>query len=164
MNNKNGQISLNRSLGMDLNLLCLVGACGQMIPKPRYTAERASSNTSQGEKISEAMSKMLWNLEGERPVILHQGQVLFSLRVRARQSIENLEEVIQLDNTLMDNTSWTIDDENAKQLVLNFGAIGRSLSKVNANKTPIFANVSEINATTYLQFATPKKEIGRAHV
>ena len=101
--------------------------------------------------------KMLWNLEGERPVALHQGQTLFSLRVRARQGVDNLEGAIQLDNTLMDNTNWTIDDENSKQVVLNFGASGRSLNKGKVNKTPIFANVSEINATTYLQFATPKK-------
>ena len=101
--------------------------------------------------------KMLWNLEGEDPVALHQGQILFSLRVRARQGVDNLEEAIQLDNTLMDNTSWTLDDENTKQVVLNFGASGRSLGRGKVNKTPIFANVSEINTTTYLQFATPKK-------
>ena len=45
MNNKNSQISFDRSFGMDFNLLRLVGAWS----KDTRTAECASSNTSHGE-------------------------------------------------------------------------------------------------------------------
>ena len=44
MNIKNSQILFGKNFGMDLNLLCLVGAWS----KDTRTAERRSSNTLQG--------------------------------------------------------------------------------------------------------------------
>ncbi len=127
----------------------------EVIPNEEFPSMGSDNFNLERTNIGEV--KMLWNLEGENPVALHQGQVLFSLRVRALQGINNLEGAIQLDNTLMDNTNWTLNNEDAKRVILDFGASGRGLSKGRVTQTSIFANVSDINATTYLQFATPKR-------
>ena len=127
----------------------------EVIPNEEFPSIGSDNFNLERTNIGEV--KMLWNLEGENPVALHQGQVLFSLRVRALQGIDFLEGAIQLDNTLMDNTNWTLNNEDAKRVVLDFGASRRGLSKGRVTQTSIFANVSDINATTYLQFATPKR-------
>ena len=83
MNNKNSQISLGRSFGMDLNLLCLVGAWS----KDTRTAECASSNTSQGEKVSEAMSIDQYN-----------ENILFGIDTEAKIGIELSESTVLATN------------------------------------------------------------------
>jgi hypothetical protein len=109
------------------------------------------------ERTDEGIVKMLWNVNREYPLALRRGQILFSLRVRARQNIERISEVITLDNTLIENVNWTLEDENPKQVVLEFGANGRGLGKSKAVQTQTFANVSDVNSITFLQFSTPKK-------
>ena len=109
------------------------------------------NNTDNGE------IKMLWAALAESQTFLSSGQVLFTVRVRAKSYQSSLSEAIHIDNELMENVYFGAEQTNPKIITLDFGASNRGLISSSKATFVTTAAVSDVNAPTNLQFSTPNR-------
>ena len=110
------------------------------------------------EGLERGQLKMLWALESENPVIFHEGQTLFTLRVRAKRDA-SIREAILLDNELFENNLSTIGDENQKSIVINFREHANSRGGILIdNELKSTATISEIGTNAYISYSLPKQD------
>ena len=128
----------------------------EIVPSERFGISDDNFNID----VEKGDIKMLWALERENPIGLRKGTLLFKIIARAKQNISTLEEVVNLNDNLFENVTYTADEETiGHALVMKYsGASYRQLGKNKDNQTSseAIATLSEAGQSLTLKYYTPQ--------